>query len=107
MAQGVLEEGGRMNDQPIDWNVVKSRILFVVFAVNEEDCCVAVFDRDIDEKMPVYSTTISKFYLATIINALELNKALMIGMMNLGDAHALIKRSELPNGFSWKEEKQK
>lgn len=107
MAQGILEEGGRMNDQPIDWSVVKSRILFVVFALNEEDCCVAVFDRDIDEKIPVYSTTISRLYLATIISVLEPNKALMIGMMNLGDVQAFIERGELPNGFGWKEEEQK
>ena len=91
---------------PFDWGAVKSRILFVVMRFDEEQVCVSVFDRDVHEELPVYSTMINKQQLSTTVGMLPVGKALCIGMMNLADAEALIGRGELPSGFEWKEEEK-
>ena len=91
---------------PFDWSIVKSRILFVIMGFSEEEVCVSVFDRDIDEELPVYSTMINKMQLSTAVSILPVGKAICIGMMNLADAQALIGRGELPIGFDWKEEER-
>ena len=92
---------------PFDWNAVKSNILFVIMGFEEDRVCVSVFDRDVDEKLPVYSTMINKQQLSATISVLPVGKALCIGMMNLADAQALIGRGELPIGFEWKKEEEK
>ncbi len=91
---------------PFDWNTIESRILFVIMGFDEEQVCVSVFDQDVHEELPVYSTMVNKEQLSATVGILPVGKALCIGMMNLADAEALIGRGELPSGFDWKEEER-
>ena len=91
---------------PFDWNAVKSNILFVIMGFDDDQVCVSVFDKDVDEELPVYSTMINKIQLSATVSVLPAGKALCIGMMNLADEQALIGRGELPSGFEWRKRKE-
>lgn len=89
----------------IDWSTVKSRIIFAVTPLPEDRYLLSVFDRDVDETIPVYSTVLDLLAVARMVVAMDGGNAWLIGAMNYGDAVALIERREMPDGFTAREDR--
>lgn len=91
----------------VNWSQVLGRIIFTMFPVSEDNYCFAVFDRDIDEQIPVYSTQMNWAQITMMFEAMRTGQNFGTTMMSYADALALIERGELPVGFEWKKEEEK
>ena len=91
----------------VNWNQMPGRIFLAMIPISEGNYSFVVVDRDIDERIPVYSTQMNKTQATMMLEAMETGQNFGTTMMNYADALALIEHGELPIGFEWRKEEEK